>query len=139
MHWNRILKSRSLYLLLLLVSLSCAYRIDSSCTTPHGDLIRDAIEQAFNMASLASEAIKAENRDADVNRLLKLLFCGPHQDPATLDLTRLARSLSGILEMRNEDQAESSTEVGSYRNVVSSLRYSKYTRKSTDDGEGLLL
>ncbi|KXS99433.1 hypothetical protein AC578_8141 [Pseudocercospora eumusae] len=70
------------------------------------------------MANLALQAINAQNRDADVNRLLKLLFCGPDQDPATLDLTRLRRTLTGILDIRNEDQAASSPAVASYSNVV---------------------
>lgn len=92
--------------LVLLSALPClyAYKIDASCSGNDASLMKDAAEQAFDMASQAYDALTVTGmRDSNVDRLVELLFCREGQAAADLDTSALINSYLGIRQMRNEN------------------------------------
>ena len=91
------------YAIVLSLFLAClspfclSYGIDASCKPGSNDgLIYKAAESAFDMASQALEAISADARDPNVERLLDLLFRGGSQyrtDPGDANLIQEIRNV----------------------------------------------
>ncbi|EKG15481.1 hypothetical protein MPH_07293 [Macrophomina phaseolina MS6] len=80
-----------------------AYKIDATCKDQDAELMRDAIVQAFDMARQSLDALENRRQDVNVKRLIELLFCEEGQDPATIDMTKVMSSFTGILQMEQEN------------------------------------
>lgn len=108
------------FLCLFLFSGTRAYEIHDSCALPTKLLVRQAANQAFDMARLALQELQASPRDPDVNRLLGLLFAKKDEDPATMDVRRLRDIYDNILLAAAEDEARPHpTDTSPLQNVVS--------------------
>lgn len=75
-----------------------AYYIDPGCEL-HDMLIATALTDAFSMATLAADALARSPRNPNVNRLIKLLFAAPDQDPQTVDMEGVRNNFNGVLRM----------------------------------------
>ncbi|KAH7048439.1 hypothetical protein B0J12DRAFT_741170 [Macrophomina phaseolina] len=103
-----------------------AYKIDATCKDQDAELMRDAIVQAFDMARQSLDALENRRQDVNVKRLIELLFCEEGQDPATIDMTKVMSSFTGILQMEQEnpnaDTEDTSDEVVIYCDLESRIR-----------------
>lgn len=112
----------------LAIGLAHSYKIDKETCGTNAPFIGSAIAEAFEIAAKAVEVIDTPGaqRDANANRLIDLLFCGPNENPATIDLTMARASLAGVGGMSFEDEAiDTYTAQGTENQVVSRRSRSK--------------
>lgn len=97
---SRTLHCLLFYLLIIFVSGIDTYYIDPSCGAD-SQLIQTAMDDAFAMNNQAMHALDRSPRDDNVNRLIKLLFAAPNQDPADVDMTSVRNNFTAIATASN--------------------------------------
>lgn len=99
-----------------------AYKIDKATCGDNSQFISRAMGDAFSMAQQAVRLIDTPGpqRSDNGNRLIELLFCGPNDDPITIDLGMARASLAGVGGMSWEDEdTDTRTQPGIENQVVS--------------------
>lgn len=84
---------------LLFLRPTIAYHVNSSCPAASAEIIRSATLRAIKTASDALDALSKTPRDDNVDLLIELLFCQNGEDPNTVDLSKVEKTLRSIQQL----------------------------------------